>query len=218
MTPIALDPAKAAPRLHPWPVRIMHWINAVAIIIMIGSGWEIYNDEIIFGWIAFPKTTVLGIWAAGALQWHFFGMWLLTLNGIAYLAYGLVTGRFRRKLLPIRVREVIATVKEALSLHLAHDDITVYNGVQKLLYVGVIAIVVVQVLSGLAIWKPIQLQSLAALFYDFQGARLAHFLGMAAICGFLVIHVALALLAPKTLWAMISGGPRTPHQPARGDA
>ena len=135
----------------------------------------------------------------GALQWHFAAMWLLMLNGLCYLAYGFATGRFRRKLLPIRPREVIADVRDALAFRLAHDDITHYNAVQKLLYAGVIAIIIVQVLSGFAVWKPMQLSELAALFGSFQGARLAHFIGMALIVGFLVVHVALALLVPKTI-------------------
>ena len=88
---------------------------------------------------------------------------------------------------------------------------------QKLLYVGIIPVIIVQVLSGFAIWKPMQLSELVTLFYDFQGARLAHFIGMAAIVGFLVVHVALALLVPKTIGAMITGGPRVdePRQSLR---
>ena len=136
-------------RLHPLPLRIMHWINAVAMIIMIGSGWKIYNDEVIFGWLHFPDWITIGGGAQGALQWHFFAMWILVINGIAYLVYGLVTGRFRRKLLPIWLRELIATIRDALRLQLAHDDLTHYNAVQKLLYVGIIVVGIVQVLSGL---------------------------------------------------------------------
>jgi thiosulfate reductase cytochrome b subunit len=192
----------------------MHWINAIAMIILIMSGWEIYNDEIVLHWLIFPKWAVLGTWAATALQWHFFGMWILGLNGLAYLAYGLATGRFRRKLFPLRLGELVATVHDALTFRLGHDDITHYNAVQKLLYIGVIAVAVVQVMTGLAIWKPIQFPTLYALFSDFQTARLLHFLGMAAIVGFMVVHVSLALIAPKTLLAMLTGGPRVPPPPA----
>jgi thiosulfate reductase cytochrome b subunit len=78
----------------------------------------------------------LGTWAQHGLQWHFFGMWILTLNGLAYLGYGLVSGRFRAKLLPISIRELIVTIRDALALRLKHDDLTHYNAVQKLLYVG----------------------------------------------------------------------------------
>jgi thiosulfate reductase cytochrome b subunit len=129
------------------------------------------------------------------------------INGLCYLAYGFATGRFRRKLLPIRPSQLIADISDALRFRLAHDDITHYNAVQKLLYAGVIAIIIVQVASGFAVWKPMQLSELAALFGSFQGARLVHFIGMALIVGFLVVHVALALLVPKTIGAMITGGP-----------
>jgi thiosulfate reductase cytochrome b subunit len=211
MTDIATEPAGAAERrprrLHPLGLRIMHWINAIAMILMIASGWEIYNDEVIFGWLHFPHWMTIGGGAEGALQWHFAAMWLLMINGLCYLAYGIATGRFARKFLPIRPRDVLATVRDALRFRLGHDDITHYNAVQKLLYVGVIAIIVVQVLSGFAVWKPVQLSELAALFGSFQGSRLVHFIGMALIVGFLLVHVALALLVPKTIGAMITGGP-----------
>jgi len=207
MTDLALETARPrARRLHPLALRIMHWINALAMIIMIGSGWEIYNDEVIFGWLHFPHDITIGGGPEGALQWHFAAMWLLMVNGLCYLAYGFATGRFR-KLLPISPRQVIADLRDALRFRLAHDDITHYNAVQKLLYAGVIAIIIVQVLSGFAVWKPIQLSELAALFGSFQGARLVHFIGMVLIVGFLVVHVALALLVPKTIGAMITGGP-----------
>jgi thiosulfate reductase cytochrome b subunit len=195
-------------RLHPLPVRIMHWVNALAMIIMIGSGWKIYNDEVLFGWLHFPEWMTVGGEAQGALQWHFFAMWLLMVNGLIYIGYGLFTGRFRRKLLPIRPREVLANIGEALRFRLSHQDITRYNAVQRLLYTGIILVIIVQVLSGWAVWKPIQLSELSALFNGFQGSRLVHFIGMAAIVAFIVIHVALALIVPKTIGAMITGGPR----------
>lgn len=201
------------PRLHPLAVRIIHWINAFAMIVMIGSGWKIYNDEVIFGWLHFPDWITIGGEAQGALQWHFFAMWILAINGLCYLGYGIASGRFRRKLFPIWPRQVFSDFVEALRFRLSHDDITRYNAVQKLLYVGIIAVIVVQVLSGLAVWKPVQFSELASLFYSFQGSRLVHFLGMAAIVAFIVIHVALALLVPKTIGAMITGGPRIDATP-----
>lgn len=199
---------KRSKPLHPWPLRVMHWINALAMLLLIGSGWKIYNDEVLFGWLHFPDWITIGGEAQGALQWHFFAMWVLMLNGLAYLAYGFATGRFRRKFLPIRVAEFVGDVRDALALRLSHTDITRYNAVQKLLYTGIILVIVVQVLSGWAIWKPVQLSELVPLFGGFQGARLVHFLGMAAIVGFLVIHVALALIVPRTIGAMITGGPK----------
>ena len=194
-------------RLHPLALRIMHWTNAFAMIIMIGSGWKIYNDEVLFGWLHFPDGITIGGEAQGALQWHFLGMWILTFNGLAYLIYGTVTGRFRRMLFPIHPRELIATVWDAMRFRLKHDNLTSYNAVQRALYVGIILIGIVQVVSGLFIWKPMQFSELMPLFYDFQGGRLVHFLCMAAICAFVVVHVSLALLVPRTIIAMLAGGP-----------
>jgi thiosulfate reductase cytochrome b subunit len=195
-------------RLHPLALRIMHWINALAIIVLIGSGWKIYEDEALFGWLHFPDWITIGGEAQGALQWHFFAMWILMINGVCYLVYGFASGRFRRKLIPIRPREVVSNIAAALRFNLAHDDITMYNAVQKLLYAGILVVITVQVISGFAIWKPMQLSELVTVFYDFQGARLAHFIGMAAIVGFIGVHVLLALLVPRTIGAMITGGPR----------
>ena len=196
-----------AKKLHPLPLRIMHWTNAVAMVLMIGSGWKIYNDEVLFGWLHFPEWMTIGGEAQGALQWHFFAMWLLTINGLAYLIYGFATGRFRRMLTPIRISEIVSNIGDALRFRLGHDDLTKYNGVQKMLYTGIIIIGILQVLTGLAIWKPVQFSELAALFGSFQSARILHFLCMAAIVGFVVVHVALALLVPQTLIGMLTGGP-----------
>jgi thiosulfate reductase cytochrome b subunit len=194
-------------KLHPAALRTMHWINAVAIVLLIGSGWKIYNDEVLFGWLHFPEWMTFGVYAQHGLQIHFAAMWLLMINGLAYVSYGFYTGRFRRKLLPIRPREIIANVRDALRFKLAHDDIRHYNAVQKSLYAGILLVIVLQVATGWAIWKPVQLSALIDLLGSFQNARLLHFIGMAAIVGFLIIHVALALLVPKTIGAMVTGGP-----------
>jgi thiosulfate reductase cytochrome b subunit len=208
MTEVALQTMpRPARRMHPLPIRIMHWTNAIAMFIMIGSGWKIYNDEVLFGWLHFPEMITIGGEAQGALQWHFLGMWIFTLNLICYVAYGLVGGRFWRKLLPVWPRQVIADIGAALRFQLGHADITKYNAIQRVLYIGIILVMIVQIISGLAIWKPVQFQELTALFYDFQGARLAHFICMALIVGFVVVHVALAFFVPKTIAAMVTGGP-----------
>ncbi len=194
-------------RLHPLPLRIVHWINAAAIFIMIGSGWKIYNDDVIFGFLHFPDWLVIGKWAQYGLQWHFFGMWIFVLNGLAYLSYGIATGRFRRKLFPISVRELFVTIGEAMRFRLRHDDLTHYNAVQKVLYLGVMLVGILIVISGLALWKPIQFSALADLFGSFQTIRLVHFLCMSAIVAFILVHVTLALLVPQSLVAMVTGGP-----------
>ena len=190
--------------IQPAWVRTMHWINAVAMIMMIMSGWQIYNASPLFDF-RFSHSITLGSWLGGALLWHFAAMWLLMINGLADLAVGLATGRFRTKLLPLTPSGVIADIKAALTFKLAHDDLTHYNYVQKLLYTGIIVVGIVVVLSGLSIWKPVQLHWLVTLFGDYPTARYVHFFCMAAIVAFLVVHIALALLVPKSLRAMIVG-------------
>ena len=190
--------------IQPAWVRTMHWINAVAVILMIMSGWQIYNASPLFSF-TFSRSITLGGWLGGALLWHFGAMWLLTVNGLVYLIMGFATGRFKRKLLPITPGGVISDTKAALTGKLSHDDLTKYNQVQKLLYAGIIVVGVLIVLSGLSIWKPVQLQWLTALFGGYDAARYIHFICMSAIVAFLVVHVALAVLVPKSLRAMIIG-------------
>jgi thiosulfate reductase cytochrome b subunit len=190
--------------IQPGWVRIVHWINAIAMLLMITSGWQIYNASPLFRF-DFPGSVTLGGWLGGGLQWHFAAMWLLMVNGLIYLSLGLITGRFRKKLLPLTPSGVIADTKAALTGKLSHVDLSTYNYVQKLLYAGIIVIGIVIVLSGLSIWKPVQLQWLTALFGGYDVARYVHFTCMSAIVAFLVIHVVLALLVPKSLRAMIIG-------------
>src|SRR5438105_12150548 len=190
--------------VHPLWVRITHWVNVLAMGVMIGSGWQIYDASPLFAFV-FPPVITLGGWLAGALLWHFAAMWLLAVNGLVYLVLGLATGRFRRKFLPIRHRQVVADLRAAFAGRLSHDDLAAYNAVQKLLYLGVILAGIVIVLSGLSIWKPVQLQELTAVFGGYDAARYVHFFAMAAIVGFFVLHVIMALLVPKSLRAMITG-------------
>jgi thiosulfate reductase cytochrome b subunit len=190
--------------IHPLWVRLTHWINALAILAMIGSGWQIYNASPLFDF-TFSRSYALGNWLGGALLWHFAAMWVLVINGLVYLILGIVTGRFRRKLLPIYPSQVFADIRSALAFSLSHEDLSHYNAVQKVLYAGIIVVGIFVVLSGLSIWKPVQFQELTALFGGYDAARYVHFFAMAAIVAFLVLHVALALVVPKSLRAMVTG-------------
>ena len=203
VTEVASAPS-AGETIHPLWLRITHWINAVAVLLMIGSGWEIYNASPLFPF-HYPKAITLGGWLAGALLWHFAAMWLLVVNGLVYVGLGIATGRFRKKLLPLRPGDVLSDAGAALSGKLSHADLSVYNAVQKLLYLGVILAGAVMVLSGMAMWKPVQMQELAALFGGYDAARYVHFFAMATIVGFLFIHIVMALLVPRALRAMITG-------------
>jgi thiosulfate reductase cytochrome b subunit len=193
--------------IHPAWVRITHWVNALAMFVMITSGWRIYNASPLFPF-EFPPAITIGDGLdglSGALLWHFAAMWLLVVNGLVYLTLGIVSGRFRRKLLPVRPSDVVRDLGAALAGKLSHDDLSVYNAVQRLLYLGVIGAGVLIVLSGVSIWKPVQVQEITAVFGGYDAARYVHFFAMAAIVGFLVVHIALAILVPKSLRAMIRG-------------
>jgi thiosulfate reductase cytochrome b subunit len=199
---IAADPGYI--RLHPLLVRVTHWVNAFAILIMVASGWRIYNASPLFGF-RFPGELTLGGWLAGAIQWHFAAMWLLAVNGVIYLVYGIVSGHLRRKLLPLNPSAVFRDVRDALRGRLAHDDLSVYNAAQRAAYLGAIAILLALVASGLVVWKPVQFHALGVLMGDYEGARLVHFFAMAALVFFVVVHVAMVLLVPRTLPSMFTG-------------
>ena len=190
--------------IHPLVVRITHWINVLAVLMMITSGWTIYNASPLFAF-SFPDAITLGGWLAGALQWHFAAMWLLVLNGLVYVTYGIASGHFRRKLLPITPRAVLHDIGEALRGRLAHADLSVYNAAQRAAYLALIVCLILLVASGLAIWKPVQLHSLAALMGDYEGARYIHFFAMAAVAFIVVVHVVMVLLVPRTFPTMITG-------------
>ena len=196
-------------RIHPLAVRLTHWINAAAIIVMITSGWRIYDASPVFDF-TIPKAITLGGWLGGALQWHFAAMWLLVINTTVYLAYGLLTGHFRSSFLPIRASAVLRDIKSALSGDLGHE-LGVYNAVQRIFYVGVIVAIIVTILSGLAIWKPTQFKGLGFLMGGYDGGRVVHFLGMTAIVAFILVHLALVLIVPSTFLPMFTGSAHKKH-------
>ena len=196
-------------RVHPLVVRITHWINVFAILIMVASGWRIYNASPLFGF-KFPSDWTLGGWLAGALQWHFAAMWLLILSGIVYVSYGVLSGHFRRNLLPVAPVAAFRDVWAAFHGKLAHDDLRVYNAAQRAAYLGVIVIAVVLVLSGLVLWKPVQFYTLGLLMGDYEGARYVHFFAMAALVLFVIVHVIMVLLVPRTFPTMFTGRARVP--------
>ena len=192
-------------KVHPLVVRITHWINALAILVMVASGWRIYNASPLFESFTFPDALTLGGWLAGALQWHFAAMWLLALNGLVYVVYGIVSGHFRRKLLPISPRAVLSDISQALRGRLAHEDLSVYNAAQRAAYLVLILALMLLIATGLAIWKPVQLQELAALMGGYEGARFLHFFAMSLVVVIVVVHVVMVALVPRTFPTMITG-------------
>jgi thiosulfate reductase cytochrome b subunit len=199
----------ATPRIHSLTVRLTHWINALGMTCMFMSGWGIYNASPLFAF-RFPPSFTLGGWLGGALAWHFAVMWLLLINGLIYVLYGLGSRHFKRDLLPVTARAVRRDLRNALRLRLVHEK-GVYNAVQRLMYWLVLAAGVLILVSGVAIWKPVQFQELVALLGGYDFARYVHFAAMFAIGAFAVVHLVLVLLVPKTLLPMITGGLRPPN-------
>ncbi|SMG23213.1 cytochrome b/b6 domain-containing protein [Paraburkholderia susongensis] len=191
--------------IHPVWVRIIHWINAAAVIVMCLSGWQVYDASPIFKAIWFPGSITLGGWLGGALLWHFTVMWILVANFIAYLVLSALTGRLRKKFFPIGIRAIAADLVAALRGKLSHGDLGQYNAVQKLAYLVVISDIVLVVLSGLALWKPVQLPILRTLMGGFDNARIVHFVAMGVLVGFFLIHVVMVALVPRSLLTMIRG-------------
>ena len=191
-------------RIHPLIVRIAHWINALAILMMVASGWRIYNADRLFNF-RFPDEITLGGWLAGALQWHFAAMWLLVLNGLVYLGYGIFSGHLRRKLTPLRSAAVFRDIRDALRGKLAHEDLTVYNAAQRAAYLGVIVLLLILVASGLVLWKPVQFHVIGMWMGDYEGARYLHFFAMSGVALFVLLHVVMVALVPRTFPSMFTG-------------
>ncbi|WP_345817063.1 cytochrome b/b6 domain-containing protein (plasmid) [Paraburkholderia sp. PREW-6R] len=191
--------------IHPAWVRVFHWINAVAVMLMCMSGWQVYEASPIFSAIRFPPSITLGGWLGGALLWHFAVMWVLVANLVVYLVLGTITGRLRRTLFPLTLRAVATDLFAALRGKLSHADLREYNAVQKLAYLAVFADLVLVIVSGLTIWKPVQFAALRALMGGYDNARIVHFAAMSLLAGFFAIHVVMVALVPKSLITMIRG-------------
>jgi thiosulfate reductase cytochrome b subunit len=197
-------------KIHAPFVRVFHWLNAIGIVLMVMSGWRIYNAAPLFDF-TFPSGITLGGWLGGAIRWHFAAMWLLVANFLAYLVLGIATGHFKRRFFPLTPQQFASDFKSALQSKLPHSA-TTYNAVQKASYIGVLLAILLTIISGGVVWKPVQLQELGALMGGYEGARLVHFLGMSAICAFIIMHLALVLIVPGTLLPMIRGWARAPHR------
>lgn len=211
-------PADARESVHPLWLRMMHWANALAVILMILSGWRIYDATnflhfytpvltahgVEWQWgIAAPYT--LGGWLGGALQWHFAAMWLLVGNVLLYVVLSIVTRRFVPQFFPLTPKGVFSDLVAAVKGHLSHADIRHYNSVQKLAYLFAMVDIVVLIVSGCALWKSVQFAWARVLTFGYEPARYIHFTAMVLLCGFILVHVGMALLVPKTIRAMIWG-------------
>lgn len=190
--------------VFPWWLRLTHALNAVAVVVMVMSGWRIYDASPLYGFV-FPGPITLGGWLGGALQWHFAAMWVVVVNGLLYLAVNIATRRASRQFFPLSATEFARDLASAFRGRLSHDDLARYNAVQKAAYVFVVVDLAVLVLSGLVLWKSVQFATLREVLGGYETARRVHFFAMVGVVAFLVVHVAMALAVPRTLVAMIRG-------------
>ena len=192
------------PPIHPRWLRITHWVNAVAIVVLVMSGWRIYNASPLFDF-RIPNEITLGGWLGGALLWHFAAMWLLGLNGIVYLLWNVASGRLLAKFFPLTPRAVLADLFAALRGHLTHADPRQYNAVQRAAYLFVMLDAVLLVLSGLVLWKSVQFPVLREMLGGYEIARRVHFVAMSLMVVFVAVHLVMVALVPRTLLTMIRG-------------
>lgn len=191
--------------IQPGWVRVTHWINALAVVLMVMSGWQVYDASPIFPFLRFPAAVTLGSWLGGALLWHFAVMWLLVGNFVVYVGLNIATGRLRRRFFPLSVKSLTTDIGAALRGKLGHADLARYNAVQKFAYLVVIVDIVVIVLSGLAVWKSVQFPLLRTLMGGYDNARVVHFFAMSVLVAFFVVHIVMVALVPRSLLLMIRG-------------
>lgn len=214
------EPAASGRPAQPWIIRLTHWANALLLPIMAGSGLQILvaypflgPKGGLYGWYAWqganpPSFLRIGQWLAGARNWHFAFMWLFTANALVYVVYLFASGEWRRRLFSPRrdARSAWETLLHDLRIRREPPrSVGLYNGMQRLAYTGVLLVAPLLVLSGIALYKPVQLPRLTALLGGYDAARVIHLGVLAALALFLVVHVVQVLLHPTTLVDMTVG-------------
>lgn len=213
------QPRNSEPRHH-WIVRVTHWVNALALLVMIGSGLRIFNAYPRFAvkgetfccypWegTPIPAWLTFGGWLGGARNWHFAMMWVLFLNGLVYLGFVYLHGEWR-DLVPRRgdLRDTWEMIKFYLFARPDHPRQGKHNALQKGTYFVLPYLGAAAVASGVAIWKPVQLAWLTALFGGYAWARYWHFMIMMALVALSVVHVVMVFAVdPYSLRSMTTGG------------
>lgn len=218
------EPAHATGRnprsQQPLPIRLVHWLNALFLILMAGSGLQILAAYPSLGpqgeqypWYPFqgtppPKWLRIGGWLGGARHWHFAIAWFFILNGVVYVAYLVASGEWQRRWFQPRRDAWNAIRQFAYYTRIRSEPppADFYNGLQRLAYTSVILFGFIMVLSGLAIYKPVQLHWLTLLFGGYDGARVVHLAGLCMLALFVASHLVLVALHPREIVSMITGG------------
>jgi Ni/Fe-hydrogenase b-type cytochrome subunit len=187
---------------HPWVVRFSHWVNAVALFVLVGSGLQIFRAFPSFGakipqkdLLNWPKAFAIGGWLGGALQWHLCLMWIYIATGLVYIGYEILSGNYQQVLfVPRDIRGVWPMARHYFFFGPKPPATEVYNPLQKLAYSSAIVLGALSVLTGVVVWKPVQFSWLAWLMGGFHLARIWHFLVMWAIVFFLLGHLVMVVV------------------------
>ena len=205
---------------HPWVVRLTHWLNAVSLVVLVGSGLQIFTAFPSFGpklpqhdLLDVPGRLTIGGWLGGALQWHFTFMWIFMATGILYVVGQLVSGHYRTVLFTPRDLPGVWPIARHYFFFGKKPPLTEqYNPLQKLAYTSTIFFGAVSVLTGLVLYKPAQFSALAWLMGGFHRARLWHFLAMCGFLAFIPGHLVMVILHGwKNFVAMITGWKKDPE-------
>jgi len=197
---------------HPFVIRLTHWVNVIALGIMVTSGLRIYNASPLFGF-TIPDLFILGGWLAGARQWHFFGMWLFFLNGAVWVLYNIMTRHGRRTTIftGSDVSGIVPMVQYYLGIRKQHPPGSKYNALQKLAYTLISVVALGSILSGMAIYWPVQFRAVASAFGNYDTARIWHFGFMVALILFFLGHLFMVVLAGwSNFLSMITGWKKSP--------
>lgn len=204
---------------HPWLVRFTHWLNAISLAVMTMSGLQVYMAFPSFGakipqadFLHAPEALRLGGWLGGALQWHLTFAWLFTLTGVAYVLYLVVSGHWRRViLLPKELGGIWPMARHYFLFKPKPEQREPYNPLQKLAYTSTIAFGVAAVVTGILLFKPVQLALPVELLGGFGMIRVYHFAAMIGFLAFIPGHlVMVALHGWNNFYSMLTGWKRDP--------
>ncbi|MDX2039072.1 MAG: cytochrome b/b6 domain-containing protein [Isosphaeraceae bacterium] len=208
-------------RKHSLPTRIFHWVNAVALGIMIWSGILIYWAHDVYEIRIFGRTILKffpswfytnPLWQidhrlAEGMAWHFSALWIFALNGLAYVIYTAASGEWKHLVPNLSTpRDALHVVLHDLGIRKEPLPRAKFNGAQRIAYTGVVMMGAGSILSGIAIYKPVQFDWLRSLLGGYEAARLIHFLLTLGYVAFFVIHISQVVKAGwNNFRAMIIG-------------
>ena len=220
----AEEETAAAVYEHPWVVRFTHWVNAVALFVMVGSGLQIFRAFPSFGakipqkdLLHWPKGIAIGGWLGGGLQWHMTFLWIYIASGLFYVLYEVFSANYKQVLFtPKDIPGVWPMVRYYFFFGAKPPAREAYNPLQKLAYSSAVSLGLLSVVTGIAVWKPVQFSWLARLMGGFHWARVWHFAVMWAIVAFVFGHLVMVILHGwNNFVSMLTGWKKNPDYAPR---